>query len=152
VNLENLIIRPMVEQDIVAVCAIESAVQINPWDEGIFRDCLKVGYECWVVEQAAEIAAFGILNIVPKVKEGHVMNFCVKPAYQHQGIGRFLLRYLLQSAANRVEQIFLEVRRSNAVALRLYQSIGFVIIGERKAYYAGLKAREDAIILSFRLR
>ncbi len=46
-----------------------------------------------------------------------------------------------------VETFYLEVRPSNAAALRLYQRMGFEEIGRRRAYYPAGSAREDAIVM-----
>lgn len=135
--------------DLPSVQAIEASVQTVPWDMHIFQDCLKVGYDCWIVEQKKEIIAFAILNLTPSTKEAHLMNLGVKTIYQQQGIGKFLLCHLLQYAREQINVIILEVRRSNKIALKLYQRLGFKIIGERKGYYPASIGREDAIVLSF---
>jgi ribosomal-protein-alanine N-acetyltransferase len=41
--------------------------------------------------------------------------------------------------------VFLEVRVSNIAARKLYEKIGFVQVGQRKAYYQ--HPAEDALIL-----
>jgi ribosomal-protein-alanine N-acetyltransferase len=46
---------------------------------------------------------------------------------------------------------FLEVRPSNAMALALYQSVGFVQVGVRKGYYQAEQGREDALVLKLQL-
>ncbi len=46
------------------------------------------------------------------------------------------------------DSMFLEVRPSNAVALRLYQGMGFDEIGRRRGYYPDEEGREDALILA----
>ena len=43
-------IRPMRAADVLEVVAIERASYQFPWSEGIFRDCLRVGYICRVIE------------------------------------------------------------------------------------------------------
>ncbi len=43
--------------------------------------------------------------------------------------------------------MFLEVRPSNTVAIRLYQSRGFAQIGVRRGYYQAVGGREDAVVL-----
>jgi ribosomal-protein-alanine N-acetyltransferase len=138
--------------DLSFVEAIEAATQIVPWEKVVFQNCLDVGYDCWVAELENEVIAFAILYIEQVIKEAHVMNICVKPAYQQQGIGRFLLQYLLQYASEQVTEIILEVRKSNKIAFQLYQHIGFKVIGERIDYYPALIGREDAIILSFKFK
>ena len=44
----EVVIRTMVETDVLSVVAIERAAYQFPWSEGIFRDCLRVGYVCRV--------------------------------------------------------------------------------------------------------
>ena len=45
------------------------------------------------------------------------------------------------------EALFLEVRPSNAVAARLYDSLGFSEVGIRKDYYPARIGNEDARVL-----
>jgi ribosomal-protein-alanine N-acetyltransferase len=81
--------------------------------------------------------------------EAHLLNLCVHPNAQHMGYGRRLLNALLARAADaHVDKVFLEVRPSNHVALRLYDSAGFEQIGIRPAYYQSERGREDAVILA----
>jgi ribosomal-protein-alanine N-acetyltransferase len=69
------------------------------------------------------------------------------------GYGRRLLTALLLKAEDAdVDKVFLEVRPSNDVALRLYYSVGFEQIGIRPAYYQAERGREDAVILAANLR
>ena len=46
----SLDIRPMRAADVPAVMVSELAAYPHPWTEGIFRDCLRVGYYCVVGE------------------------------------------------------------------------------------------------------
>lgn len=57
----------------------------------------------------------------------------VDPDHQGAGIGRELLRRILDIAAGGV--VFLEVRTDNAAAIGLYESVGFTKMGLRKRYY-----------------
>lgn len=51
----------------------------------------------------------------------------VEPAFQDQGLGRELLRRLLDLADRQLELAYvrLEVRATNTVAIQLYRSVGF---------------------------
>ena len=81
--------------------------------------------------------------------ESHVLNICVKPDQQRRGIGRALLRLLMEKSEQAsVDMILLEVRRSNQPAIDLYQDEGFHELGVRKGYYPADAGREDAIILA----
>jgi ribosomal-protein-alanine N-acetyltransferase len=77
----------------------------------------------------------------------------VHPNAQRLGYGRRLLNALMLRAADAgADKIFLEVRPSNQVALRLYASVGFSQIGVRPAYYQAENGREDAVILAATLQ
>jgi ribosomal-protein-alanine N-acetyltransferase len=56
---------------------------------------------------------------------------------------------LARSAGAR--DVFLEVRPSNPVAVRLYQSLGMQQIGVRRGYYQAEQGREDAIVMRLSL-
>jgi ribosomal-protein-alanine N-acetyltransferase len=133
------------------VLDIEQRAYPFPWTEGIFRDCLKVGYSGWVVQDArGEILAYALMSMA--VGEAHILNLCVEPAYHGQGLGRFVLDHLLRIARNaNMTLVLLEVRRSNAAARRLYEGAGFSTFGVRKAYYPAHEGREDALVLGLDL-
>jgi len=140
-------IRPMRESDIVAVLDIEREAYAFPWSEGIFRDCLRAGYCCWVVHLHGDVQAYGIMQV--GAGESHVLNLCVRGRCQGQGLGRALLTHLLDVATrHRADTVLLEVRPTNRVALALYESMGFNEVGVRRGYYPGRNGREDALILA----
>jgi ribosomal-protein-alanine N-acetyltransferase len=142
-------IRRMTVSDLPSVAAIEKKGYQFPWGEDIFRDCLKARYDCWVCEERDKVLGYCIASIA--VGEGHVLNLCVDPAEQGQGIGRKLLENLIDSARGRAETVFLEVRPSNTAAIALYENMGFNEIGIRKGYYPAENGREDALMLALEL-
>lgn len=148
---DDIQIRLMTEADVAAVLAIESTAYEYPWTRGIFDDCLRVGYSCWVLTIETGIAGYGILSAA--AGEAHLMNLCVSPDQQGRGLGRRLLKRMLDVARlYQASTLFLEVRPSNLAAIALYQSDGFDIIGRRPGYYpANSGAREDAVVMSRRL-
>ena len=140
-------LRPMQEEDLGQVLAIEELVYDFPWTLGIFRDCLKVGYCCWVVSQAEEVIGYGVMSVA--VAECHILNVCVHPSHQCGGLGGRLFTHLLQLGEQHgAKTAFLEVRVSNRRARRLYRRLGFEEAGRRRDYYPGIHGREDALILS----
>ena len=79
------------------------------------------------------------------VDEAHITVLGIDPHYQRRGLGQWLLIQLLEDACQRgLKRATLEVRPSNPVALHLYQSFGFEVLGCRKRYYPD---GEDALIL-----
>lgn len=142
--------RPMRSSDIKSILTIEEQVYNFPWTSRTFGDCLKIGYLCWVCERIDEVVAYGILSI--GAGEAHVMNICVSPKFQKQGIGRRMMNRLIEVALeNRCKTVLLEVRPSNTPAIELYLNMGFMEIGTRKNYYPAEEGREDAIMFSMDL-
>lgn len=143
-------IRRMTEADVDAVMAIERDIYPFPWTEGIFRDCLRAGYGCWIIERDAENHGYCVM--MAGGGDAHVLNLCVKPASRGQGLGRNLLAHMIDKARHLAAQtLLLEVRPSNRAAIQLYQSVGFNEIGIRKDYYPAHNGREDALILALHL-
>lgn len=139
--------REMTLEDVKAVLEIEKAVYTHPWSAGIFNDCINVGYNCWVYEVDNELLAYGLVSA--GANEAHILNLCVKPSAQGQGLGKRMLYKLIQMAEWRdADSIFLEVRASNDVALNLYEQEGFNRLGLRKAYYPSNEGREDALVFA----
>ena len=143
-------IRAMRQADIETVSAIESRAYEFPWTPGIFRDCLRAGHECWVLDCRAGIIGYGVLSCA--AGEAHVLNVCVAREHQGHGHGRHILRRLIDIARwHMADRVFLEVRPSNHGAIALYDSEGFNEIGRRPNYYPAAKGREDAIVMAMEL-
>lgn len=138
--------RLMTSHDLPTILEIERRSYEFPWTEGIFHDCLRFGYSSWVIEIDRDIVGYAVMTMA--VQECHILNICVDPKIQGQGIGRrFLLELLSIARARKADNAFLEVRPTNTRALSLYFSEGFKEIGNRRDYYPALFGREDAIIL-----
>lgn len=137
--------RPMEREDVPAVLALERHTYPFPWTEQVFRDCLRVGYDCWVVEAGGGVAGYGIMSA--GAGECHILNLCLAPTLRRRGTGRRLL-FMLLSRARRAGMLhaFLEVRPSNDAAIALYGSAGFERIGVRRGYYQSHDGREDAVV------
>ena len=140
------LVRPMREHDLAQVMRIEAEAYEFPWSEGIFRDCLRVGYSCWSQLEDDRLVGYGIMTM--GAEEAHVLNLCTDPNHQRKGFARRLLGHLMATGARHgAAHVFLEVRLSNAAAQSLYASEGFSKVGVRKAYYPAKGGREDAIVL-----
>lgn len=149
-RLRDVRFRPMTIPDVASVAAVERASYQFPWSEGVFRDCVRVGYLCRVVEFRNEIAGYGIMSF--GAGEAHILNICIQQSLRGSGVGRRLMEYLLDRARDEyMQDVFLEVRPSNAVAIRLYESMRFERIGLRKGYYQAVGGREDALVYKLAL-
>lgn len=139
-------IRRMQLTDLDQVMALERQAYGFPWTEQVFRDCLRVGYECWVVEAGGlDVAGYAVLSV--GAGECHLLNLCVAPAVRRVGVGRaFLMAMLGKGRAGGALHAFLEVRPSNTGAIALYRTAGFERIGLRRGYYQAEGGREDALV------
>lgn len=144
-------LRKMRIEDLPIVLGIEGKNYNFPWSEGIFIDCIQSpNYSCWVCEELDLVIGFSIVSIV--AYEAHIMNICVDPEVQKQGVGSKLLENMIELARKKAERIMLEVRPSNKVAISLYEKRGFNEIGVRKGYYPAVNGhREDAVMLALDL-
>jgi [ribosomal protein S18]-alanine N-acetyltransferase len=142
----TLALRAMRSSDVVQVIAIERRAYDYPWSAGIFRDCLRAGYTCRVLQRGGRILGYGIMTAA--AEEAHILNVCVDPGHQGQGLGGVLVRHMLTLAGRmKAHAAYLEVRPSNRAARALYARLGFEQVGLRKDYYPDGESREDALIL-----
>jgi [ribosomal protein S18]-alanine N-acetyltransferase len=146
--------RPMCDDDIAIVAALEADAHRAPWTQGNFRDALAAGYAMTVGEVEGAIVAYGVLMLA--AGEAQLLNLTVASALRRRGIGRTLLkRFVADAQRIGAEQCFLEVRVSNAPAIALYAAEGFVPVARRAGYYPAADAvagREDALVLRRVLR
>lgn len=147
----EIVIRAMRGSDVSEVVAIERGSYQFPWSEGIFRDCLRVGYVCRVVTVSRQVMAYGVMSF--GAGEAHILNLCVAEGHRCRGVGRQLLGSLIERATDAgMMDAFLEVRPSNTSAIRLYLALGFEQVGMRRGYYQAVSGREDAAVLRRPLR
>lgn len=139
-------LRPMTEADLPRIHRIELASYEYPWSPGNFADSLSAGYSMWVREAEGEI--IGYYALMAAAGEAHLLNLTIAPIWRRHGLGRDLLEHCLMRACDhRAESLFLEVRTSNAAAIALYHSNGFVDLAVRRGYYPARIGREDAVIM-----
>jgi ribosomal-protein-alanine N-acetyltransferase len=154
-------IRPATPADIDAVVAIERvAFSDPPWSRSAFVGLLRDPHVQFLVAvvadagpreagEAGEPAVPVLIGYVVTwvvVDEADLSNLAVSPGWRGRGVGRRLLvSALARVAAAGARTVYLEVRESNVVALRLYDSRGFVVVGRRSDYYRN--PVEDALIL-----
>lgn len=140
----------MCVEDLVAVVENETRAYVYPWTHGIFKDCLASGYDCRIASYKQHIVGHAVMTSA--VGESHLLNVCIKRDQQGNGLGRIFMGHVVERArALGARVLYLEVRPTNVVALRLYESLGFREIGVRKDYYPSSVGREDANVLALDL-
>ncbi len=136
---------PMEEVHVPAIAELEKVCFRDPWPDQSIRSELTNPLSLWLVALTeGEVA--GYVGSQSVLGEADVMNVAVAPAYRRMGIASTLLLSLQRAlAANQVHSLTLEVRVSNAPAIALYGSLGYIQVGRRPNYYRNPK--EDALIL-----
>jgi [ribosomal protein S18]-alanine N-acetyltransferase len=151
---------PLTLDGLERVMPIEQAVYAHPWNVANFSDSVTTGYQMQVLtlaqaDDSGQAPILGYFVAMQGFEEVHLLNITVAPAYQGQGWARVMLDALaVWSRGQAANWLWLEVRASNARALKVYLNHGFKQVSVRKDYYpAGPKAngREDAIVMSLKL-
>ncbi|MFN4005686.1 MAG: ribosomal protein S18-alanine N-acetyltransferase [Hylemonella sp.] len=144
-------LEPLDAQWLEPVLRIEQRAYPYPWSRGNFLDTLRAGHHARVLLAGEELLGYYVA--MKGVDEVHLLNITVSPDHQRQGWGRVLLDALALWAREQGAQwLWLEVRQSNARAIRIYEAHGYRRVGLRKGYYpAGHGRREDAVVMSLRL-
>lgn len=151
-NGENgLVFSRIAEADLDELLPLENAGHAIPWSREIFQDCMRAGYYCVLARVDQAIAVYAVSSAA--AGEAHILNVCVNKSYRRQGYGREAVLHLLDVVKhNKVQTVFLEVRPSNISAISLYDSLGFLEIGQRKGYYPKKGGgREDASVMAMEL-
>lgn len=87
----------------------------------------------------------GFINVRHILTEGDITNIAISKEYRKNGLGILLFRHMVEKAKiDGIKKYMLEVRKSNNIAIRFYEKIGFKKVGERKGYYSN--PTEDAYL------
>lgn len=131
---------------------LECHIFSDPYSEQtLTKDFRNPSYICFAAVNGDDVTGYCICSTV--LGEAELHRIAVDEKSRGQGIASSMMIYLKkQCVQNCVDQVYLEVRKSNTAARRLYEKHGFVQTGERKAYYRD--NGEDAILytMSFNRR
>ncbi len=140
-----MIVREMSEEDLAEVAVIEQESFSLPWKEEDFRKAINNADNQYLVAELNH-KVIGYCGYWEITDEGDIYNVAVDKEHRGQKIGYHMLKALIQVALCRgITSLTLEVRSSNVVARRLYESLGFQQEGIRKGFYA--KPKDDAVIM-----
>jgi ribosomal-protein-alanine N-acetyltransferase len=138
-------IRRLGLDDLAAVEGIERRSYQTPWSRSMFAgELAKATGLCLGAFAGEELCAY--LIVARYVDAWHVMNIAVDVDKRRRGIAeRMLLELFELTTRDGTRGYTLEVRVSNAGAIRLYERLGFLASGVRRGYYTD--NREDALIM-----
>lgn len=139
-----MIIREMTREDIPGVAAIEKMCFSQPWSEKGFAEGMEASAIFLAAEEDDRI--IGYIGMYVSAPEGEITNVAVAPNARGKGTGKALVEAVKQWALDHgVTRIVLEVRVSNAPAIHIYETAGFVKLGVRKNFYQF--PTEDAFVM-----
>lgn len=137
----------MAERHLPALAEIEKACFHAPWSETALRE--ELGKGIFLVAERGRTVV-GYVGCQTVLDEGYITNVAVTPEARRQGVGRALLHELAARVrAEKLAFVTLEVRRSNAAAIALYESMDYEPVGTRKNFYEN--PTEDAVLMTWKL-
>ena len=138
-------IRKFKAEDAQKAAELERLCFSRPWSEEELSASASYPYAVYLTALCGEeIAGYAGAYIAADVAE--INNIAVFPEYRRRGVGSALIDALVSECVSRgVKKLSLDVRRSNAAAIALYEKKGFCRVGIRRGYYAAPK--EDAVLL-----
>ena len=141
----RLTFRRMTQDDADVIAEIEAKSFAMPWSrEAFWREAQNELATYIVGELDGRIIAYAGAWV--SFNQAEVMSVAVEPEFRGQGFGTILFGELIKAVKARgAESITLEVRPSNTVAIKLYESFGLRSVGRRKGYY--IDNGEDALIM-----
>ena len=136
-------------EDASSIAELEKQCFSTPWSAKGITDSYNNGTTFFIARTEAETVGYAGVQIIADT--GFVTNIAVNTNYRGKGIGKALTNRLCHAAIQRgCDSITLEVRPSNAVAIGLYKSLGFLEVGRRPKFYP--EPTEDAVLMTKNLQ
>lgn len=146
---EEVTLRQLNADDLDEVLHLENLIFSTPWSKEQYRSLMQAGI-CKVFGAYAGdvLVAYASVSVNRAAGELEVYNIATRPEFRRRGMARRLTRKLIEAAENLgLERALLEVRAGNIPARSLYEKLGFMEAGRRKAYYTD--PDEDAVLYEY---
>ena len=155
-SIGDYIIRHCEESDLVSVIEINMIALPEHYSDYFFETILRELPEAFIIAEINDRIVgyimckieFGFSNFrkLGFVKKGHVVSVAVLPEHRGKGLGKALMLEGINGVMSRKsDEIYLEVRKSNESAIKMYQKLGFQIKSKLLTYY---RDGEDAYLMA----
>ena len=135
-----------IKEDLDEIVKIENESHLTPWTKKNFIDSNNANNLFKVLRNENDIIGYYIALFAED--ECQLLNITVRLELQKKGFGQLMLKNLFTDCRKKnIINVFLEVRKSNNAAIRLYEKNGFNEIGVRNNYYKNKEGKEDAILM-----
>ena len=144
---------PGSSDDLDEIVTLHAGSFETPWDLKAFGELLGMsGTFLQVAREAPTASIMGFILTRIAADEAEIITIAVDPAHRGEGIGAGLVASAAAEAkAFGATSLILEVAEDNAAAIRLYERLGFTVIGRRPAYYERKGGRVAAHIMALAL-
>lgn len=143
------IVRLLGPTELDVVAALHALCFEEPWDRKSLHGLMTApgGFGCLMFDAADEPPGGFVLGRIAAT-ECEILSIGVVPATRRRGWGAGLVRGLISEAWRRgADTVVLEVADDNVAAIALYRALGFVVVGQRLAYYRRADGSVDAHIM-----
>lgn len=136
-------------QDVVQLASLAASDPWPAWNAAQLSQAIRSNYQFEMWMEGGQLQGFYILDA--RCSEMQLLYLLLAPRWRGQGLGRKLLQRATSYAqTHAATQLQLELRAANQVALCLYQSAGFELVGRRRAYYQHTKQGvDDALLMTY---
>jgi [ribosomal protein S18]-alanine N-acetyltransferase len=130
-----VMVEPASARDAPALAQIHGASFYRGWGEGEFEHMLSERNTLVDrLKKGRKIIGFSVSRLA--ADEAEILSIAVAPPHRGHGFSnRLLLTHLGHLAGRGVRRVFLEVEENNQPARRLYERLGFTVVGRRENYY-----------------
>ena len=147
------LVTPMTLADLDAIMPLERECFRDPWSRHMYVvDLTQNSLATYLVlrphssrgEVSEPVLAYGGFWLL--MEEAHIATIASHPRWRGCGLAQWLMLALLEAALARgAERSTLEVRVGNVPAQRLYEKLGYEVVGMRPRYY---RDGEDGFIMT----
>lgn len=140
----SYVIRPVESSDAAGVYAVERACFQDPYPSVLLDDLMQEQHDrFFVATEGRQIVGYAVG--ASRGRDGRIVSVAVDLRHRRKGIGTALLTSVIQQLMKEgVQEVHLEVRKENMVAILFYERMGFRRFSEIKHYYPD---GEDAWVL-----
>lgn len=136
---------PMLEEHVGGIKKIDDLCFESPWSLKSFESELTNPLAVYFVALCDE-EVVGYCGYWWVFDEGQITNIAVHPDFRRNKIASALIEKMVEKCSKTdVYSLTLEVRKSNAPAISLYEKYGFKRVGLRPKYYDN---KEDAVLMT----
>ncbi|MDT7880306.1 MAG: ribosomal protein S18-alanine N-acetyltransferase [Candidatus Hydrothermia bacterium] len=127
----QFIIREAKRSDLIRIAEIEKlSFEFESWGLFFLGKFLEIPYNKIIVAENNEILGYCAFSDEGEII--HIKSIAVHPNYRNKGIAKALIKEVMKLK----KDIYLEVRVSNEIAIKLYENLGFKKIKTIKKFYS----------------